>query len=67
MNISTSFSFFPLMASEEKIFEYVFANLAFQLPWQSIKFSGLDNIHMVGRGLLKEHFCKTFVKISAVK
>ena len=25
-----------------------------------------DKIHMVGRGLLQEHFCKTFVKISAV-
>ena len=24
-------------------------------------------MHMVGRGLLKEHFCKTFVKISAVR
>ena len=35
------------------IFVYFFANLAFQLPWQPIKYSGLDNIHMVGRGLLK--------------
>ena len=54
------------MASEEMIFEYFFANLAFLLPWQSIKFSSLDKIHMVGRGLLKEHVCKTFVKISAI-
>ena len=57
MNISTkfqSFSFIPCMSSEEKIFEYVFANLAFRLPWQPIKFSGLDKIHIVGRGLLKE-------------
>ena len=46
------------MASEEKIFEYL--NLAFRLPWQPIKFSGLDKIHMVGTGLLKEHFCKNF-------
>ena len=29
--------------------------------------SALDQIHMVGRGLLKEHFCKTFVEISAVR
>ena len=46
------------------IFEYVFANLAVWLSWQPIKFSSLDKIHMDGRGLLKEHFCKTFVKIS---
>ena len=55
------------MASEEKIFKYFLANLAFWLPWQPIKYSGLDKIHMAGGGLLKEHLCKTFVKISAVK
>ena len=44
------------MAFEEMIFEYFFANLAVLLPWQPIKFSDLDKIHMVGRGLLKEHF-----------
>ena len=37
-----SFSFIPLMASVEMIFEYFFANLAFRLPWQPIKFRGLD-------------------------
>ena len=41
-------------------------NLAFQLPWPPIQISGLDKIHMVGRGLLQKHFSKTFVKISAV-
>ena len=61
-----SFNFIPLMASEEMIFEYLFANLAFRLPWQPIKFSDLNKVHMFGRGLLKEHFCKTFVKISTV-
>ena len=45
------------------IFAYFFANLAFLFPWQPIKFSGLDKIHMVGRGLLNGHFCKTFVKL----
>ena len=55
------------MASEAKIFEYLFANLAFRLPRQPIKFRDLDKIHMVGRGLLKEHFGKTFVKISAMR
>ena len=43
------------------------ANLSFRLPWQSIKFRALDKIHMFGRGLLKEHLCKTFVKISAMR
>ena len=47
----------------QMIFEYIIANLTFQLPWQS---NGLDKIHMLGRGLFKEHFCDTFVKISAV-
>ena len=58
-----SFSF----ASEEMIFflDFFFANLDFRLPWQPIKFSALDKVHMFGRGLLKKHFCKIFVKISA--
>ena len=45
-----SFSFIPL--------EYFFENLPFMLPWQPIKFSDLDKIHMNRRGLLKKHFCK---------
>ena len=53
-----SFSFIPLTASEEKIFEYFFENLPFMLPWQPIKFSELDKIHMNRRGLPKKHFCK---------
>ena len=43
-----------------------FENLAFQLAWQPIKISDFDKICKVGRGLLQEHFCKTFAKISAV-
>ena len=55
------------MTSEKKIFEYFFfENLAFQLAWQPSKISDFDKIHMIGRGLLQEHFCKTFVKISEV-
>ena len=46
------------MISEEKIFEDFFENLPFMLPWQPIKFSDLDKIHMNRRGLLKKHFCK---------
>ena len=50
-----SFSFIPLMASE-RIFEYFFRKFS----------SDLDKIHMVGKGLLLKHFCKTFFKTSAI-
>ena len=40
--------------------------LTFHLPWQLIKFSSLGLIHLVVRGLLKEHYCKAFVKIPKV-
>ena len=53
--------------ASEEIFEYLFEKLPFMLPWQPIKFSDLDNIHMNRRGLLKKHFCKTFVKISVMR
>ena len=57
-----SFSFIPLIISE-KIFEYFFKNLSFMLPWQPIKLSNLDKIHMNRRGLLKKHFCKKNLNI----
>ena len=60
-----SFSFIHLMASEKKIFNIFYENLAFQLLWQPIIISDLDIIHMVGRGQIQKHFCETFVKISA--
>ena len=49
------------MASEKMIFQNFFANLAFRLPWQPIKFSSLDKTDRVNRGLLKEH--KNSVKL----
>ena len=36
-------------------------------PSRWIKFRVLDKIDMFGWGLLKEHLCKTFVKISAMR
>ena len=42
--------------------EYIFENLALRLPWQPIKFRGLDKKYMFGRELLKEPFCKTFLQ-----
>ena len=58
-----SFSFIPLTASEEKIFEYFFENLPFMFQWQTIKFSDLDTIHKNHRGLLKKHSCKKNLNI----
>ena len=52
------------MASE-MIFEFCVCALAFPLPWQPIKFRGLDKNDMFSRGQLKENFCKSFVEISA--
>ena len=63
MNILQSFSFIPHMASEVMIFG-CFRKFRFWLPWQPIKFGGFDKTDMFGRGLLKKHFCKTFVKVS---
>ena len=54
-----SFSFMPLMVSEIFVVVVVFL-ISFRLPWQSIKFRGLDKIHMFDRGLLKEHFWNIF-------
>ena len=51
---------FPLWLLRRRFF--FFENLAFRFPWQPIKISDLDKIHMVGRGLLQKHFCKTFCK-----
>ena len=67
MNIYAKFQLHPPYGFWEKRFlNFFFLNLAFRLPWQPIKISDFDKIHMVGRGLLQKHFCKTFVKISAV-
>ena len=67
MNIYATFQLHPPYGFwEEDFWIFFFENLAFRLPWQPIKISSLDKIHMVGRGLLQKHFCKTFFKISAV-
>ena len=58
-----SFSFISLTISEKKIFEYFFESLPFMLPWQPIKFSDFDKIHMNRWGLLKKHICKKNLNI----
>ena len=77
-----SFSFIPIMNSEEMIFNFFcvffffffflffvsFRKFSISLSWQPIKFKGLNKTDVVvGRGLFKEHFCGTFVKISSVR
>ena len=57
---------FSFMASEKKIFEDLFWKFRLLVAMATNQISDLDKIHMVGRGLLQEHLCKTFVKISAV-
>ena len=68
MNIYAKFQLHPPYGFWEEDFWifFFFEKLAFRLPWQPIKISDFDKIHMVGRGLLQEHFCKTYVKIAAV-
>ena len=56
----------PLKLLRSRFLNIFLKNLTFWLPWQPIKISDLDKIHMVGRGLLQKHFCKTFFEISAV-
>ena len=60
-----SFSFIPLMTSE-KISEYFFRKFNISVAMATNQISILDKIHTVCRGLLQEHFCKPFVKLSAV-
>ena len=67
MNIYAKFQLHPpVWPLRRRFLNIFFKNLAFRLPWQPIKICGLDKIHMVGKGLLQKHFCKTFFKTSSV-
>ena len=61
-----SFSFIPLMASEKKTFEYLFRKFSLSVAMATNQNQRLGQNSYSGRGLLQKHFCKTFVKISAV-
>ena len=67
MNISANCQLHPPYGFWEADCLIFFCKFSFRLPWEPIKFSGLDKIHMLCRRLLKESFCKTFVKISAMR
>ena len=67
MRFSMLYSGEQILSFKSCLVFYVGDSLTFRLPWQLIKFSSLDLIHMVVRGLLKEHYCKAFVRISKVR
>ena len=60
MKIYAKFQLHPPYSFWEEDFLFFFKNLAFWLPWQPIKISDLDKIHLAGKGLLQKYFCKTF-------
>ena len=62
MNIYAKFQLHPQLL-RGRFFFFFFRKFSLSV---AMKISDLDKIHMVGRGLLQKHFCKTFVKISAV-
>ena len=65
MNISVNFLLYPPYGFlGEEFWICSSANLMFWLPWQPINTDSLDKIHMEHRELLKEHYCKAFVKTS---
>ena len=57
MNIYAKFQLHPPYGFWEEDFEYFFFKFSLSVPWQPIKTSDLDKIHMVGRGLIQKHFC----------
>ena len=58
MNMYAKFQLHPPYGFWGEDFWIIFRKLPFILPWQPIKFSDLDKIHMNRRGLLKKHFCR---------
>ena len=66
-NISAKFQLHPPYGFWGDDFLILFHKFSLSVAMATIKFSSLDKIHMIHRGLLKEHFCKTFVKIPTVR
>ena len=69
MNIYAKFQLHPPYGFWEEDFFFFFFFFFFfcrKFSLSPIKISDSDETHIVIRGLLQEHFCKTFVKITAV-
>ena len=58
INMSAKFQLHPSYGFWEEDFWIIFWKFTFMLPWQPIKFSHSDKIHMNHRGGLKKHFCR---------
>ena len=68
INISEKFQLHPPYGFRKVDFRIFFRKFSLSADMATNqKSSGLDKIHMFGRGLLKKHICKTFVTISAVR
>ena len=65
MNISAKFQLHLPYGFWEDDFQVFFHKFSLSVTNQIQQFG--QNSYMFGRGLLKEHFCKTFVKISAMR
>ena len=64
MNLSAKFQLHPPLMLLRRLF---FREFILSVAMATYQIQHLDKIHTSGRGLLKEHFCKTFVKIFAVR
>ena len=49
------------------IFYFFFRKFNLSVAMETNQIQRFGQINMLGRELLKKHFCKTFVKISAVR
>ena len=67
MNISAKFQLHPPYGFWEDDFLIFFHKFILSVAMATNQISSLDKIHMFGRGLLKKHFCKIFVKMFAVR
>ena len=66
MNISIKFSFIEHMVSEETNFLFSLSTFCIMVSMQPIQRSSGPKIYMADTRLFKEHFYKSFVKISAM-
>ena len=67
MNISAKFQLRPPSGFWGDDFLKFVRKFSLSVAIATSQYSGLDKIHIFGREPLRKHFCKTVVKISAVR
>ena len=67
MNISAKVQLHPPYGFRGDDFWIFFREFILSVAMATNQIQILDKIHIFGRELLKEHFCKTFSKISAMR